>query len=92
MYTHRNKVVHTGSSVNENLDVWNHLEWYISKLLYTVIHYSNEYGVSDKRDIFMDIEAEIDDVTNMLIKSKEAKIADNKEIVKRLLNFSLYSF
>lgn len=92
VYTHRNKVVHTGSSVNENLDVWNHLEWYISKLLYTVIHYSNEYGVSDKKDIFMDIEAEIDDVNNMLIKNKGGKIADNKEIVKRLLNFNLYSF
>lgn len=92
IYTHRNKVVHTGGSVNENIDVWNHLEWYVSKLLFTVIFYNKEYGISDKKDIFMEIESEIDDVMNLLIKNKDQKITDNKDIIQRLLSITFYAF
>lgn len=40
----------------------------------------------------MEIESEIDDVMNLLIKNKDQKITDNKDIIQRLLSITFYAF
>jgi hypothetical protein len=79
IYLHRNQIVHSGKFINEYSNLWNHLEWYVGKLLsFTIIKFiqledKNDF---DKEQIFMQLEADIDLLINLLENNKSKKISE----------------
>jgi hypothetical protein len=78
IYLHRNQIVHSGKFINEYSNLWNHLEWYVGKLLSFCVLKFIEKGGKDfrKEEIFMELEAEIDLLTNLLENNREKKISE----------------
>lgn len=88
IYLHRNQIVHSGKFVNEYSNLWNHLEWYVGKLLsYCVLEYIalEDKDKFDKKEIFMELEAYIDNIKNSLNSNKEKKIKDIKKLALKVL-------
>lgn len=79
IYLHRNQIVHSGKFINEYSNLWNHLEWYVGKLLsYAVLNFIllEDRSKFNKENIFMKLEADADMVTNLLENHKEKNIKD----------------
>lgn len=79
IYLHRNQIVHSGKFVNEYSNLWNHLEWYVGKLLsYCVIEYFKleKKEEFNKQEIFMNLEAYVDNIKNLLQINKDKKISE----------------
>ncbi len=79
IYLHRNQIVHSGKFINEYSNLWNHLEWYVGKLLsFTVIKFIQLENKAefDKEKIFMQLEADVDMVINLLENNKSKKISE----------------
>lgn len=77
IYLHRNQIVHSGKFINEYSNLWSHLEWYVGKLLsFAVIKFIQLENKSDfdKEQIFMQLEADVDMLINLLEKNKTKKI------------------
>lgn len=81
IYLHRNQIVHSGKFINEYSNLWNHLEWYVGKLLaFAVYKYldSEDKNLFNKEQIFMQLEADVDLLTNLLENNKNLKINEIK--------------
>lgn len=79
IYLHRNQIVHSGKFINEYSNLWNHLEWYVGKLLsFSIIKFIQTENKTDfnKEQIFMQLEADIDMLINFLKKNRTKKISD----------------
>ena len=79
IYLHRNQIVHSGKFINEYSNLWNHLEWYVGKLLsFTVIKFIQLENKTDfdKERIFMQLEADIDKLINLLKNNRTKKISE----------------
>lgn len=88
IYLHRNQIVHSGKFVNEYSNLWNHLEWYIGKLLsYCVLEYYKleDKNQFDKKEIFLNLEAYVDNVKNLLEINKEKKISEINKVANEIL-------
>ena len=87
IYLHRNQIVHTGKFVNEYSNLWNHLEWYVGKLLsYCVSEYlqKDEGSSFSKKEIFINFEAYIDNIKNLLVLNKDKKIMECSHLAKEI--------
>jgi len=90
IYLHRNQIVHSGKFVNEYSNLWNHLEWYVGKLLsYCVLEYLklDEKETFDKKGIFLNLEGTIDNLKNLLELNKDKKINEIENVYKDALLF-----
>lgn len=79
IYLHRNQIVHSGKFINEYSNLWNHLEWYVGKLLsFCVINYTQRDDKENfnKEELFMNLEADCDLLTNLLENNKHKKIKE----------------
>ncbi len=88
IYLHRNQIVHSGKFVNEYSNLWNHLEWYVGKLLsYCVIEYlkMDEKEKFNKKEIFINLEAYIDNIKNLMVINKDKKIMDSSNLAREVL-------
>lgn len=77
IYLHRNQIVHSGKFINEYSNLWNHLEWYVGKLLsYCVLSYLKLDDKSDfnKETLFLELEADYNQLVNLLENNKTKKI------------------
>ncbi|HLV24418.1 MAG TPA: hypothetical protein VKY36_06550 [Moheibacter sp.] len=84
IYLHRNQIVHSGKFINEYSNLWNHLEWYVGKLLsFCVFEYfklDNKESF-DKKELFLNLEAYVDNVKNHLEINRDKKINEIGKIV-----------
>lgn len=79
IYLHRNQIVHTGKFINEYSNLWNHLEWYVGKLLaFCVINYIQREDKQNfnKEELFMQLEADCDLLLNLLENHKDKTIKE----------------
>ena len=79
IYLHRNQIVHSGKFINEYSNLWNHLEWYVGKLLaYCVIEYlkKEDKQFFNKEELFMSLEADRNSLINLLEINKDVEIKD----------------
>lgn len=94
IYLHRNQIVHSGKFVNEYSNLWNHLEWYVGKLLsYCVIEYfkiENKENFN-KKEIFINLEAHVDNAKNLMILNRDKKIKDCNNVAREVLK-SVWQF
>ncbi|KFF06102.1 hypothetical protein [Flavobacterium reichenbachii] len=91
IYLHRNQIVHSGKFINEYSNLWNHLEWYIGKLLsYCVFRYikcENKEAFS-KVEIFYELEAYCDNIKNQLKVNSNKKINEIEHLYDEILKQS----
>jgi hypothetical protein len=88
IYLHRNQIVHSGKFINEYSNLWNHLEWYIGKLLsYCILEYYklDDKAKFDKKDIFLNLEAHVDNIKNLLKINEDRKISEINKIAIEVL-------
>jgi hypothetical protein len=79
IYLHRNQIVHSGKFINEYSNLWNHLEWYVGKLLsYCVIDFikREDKDTFNKEELFMKLEADADALKNLLSNNQEKTIKE----------------
>lgn len=78
IYLHRNQIVHAGKVMNEYTNLWNHLEWYVGKLLsYCFLVYSEEKNNGKSIEmIFHELRADHELLINILKNNEEKKIKD----------------
>lgn len=79
IYLHRNQIVHSGKFINEYSNLWNHLEWYVGKLLsYCVIDYiKRDIKTSfSKEELFMKLEADVDALRNILVNNQSKTVKE----------------
>lgn len=79
IYLHRNQIVHSGKFINEYSNLWNHLEWYVGKLLsFAILKFIQLENKEDfdKEHIFMQLEADTDLLINLLENNKSKKISE----------------
>lgn len=79
IYLHRNQIVHSGKFINEYSNLWDHLEWYVGKLLsYCVIHFIKSDNKADfnKEELFMKLEADADALKKLLLNNQDKTIKD----------------
>lgn len=79
IYLHRNQIVHSGKFINEYSNLWNHLEWYVGKLLsFCVIDFllRPDKENFNKEELFMNLEADCDLLTNLLDNNKDKTIKE----------------
>jgi hypothetical protein len=81
IYLHRNQIVHSGKFINEYSNMWYHLEWYVGKLLTYcfVYHYLNGTNNKSKKEIFFDLEADVDHITQILKSNSDKEISQIEE-------------
>lgn len=87
IYSHRNKIVHSGDMVNEYTNLWSHLEWYVGKLLaYLIIQKQfKQNSKSPADDIFMQIHADRDYLISYLEKNISKPCSQLPERIVKLL-------
>lgn len=88
IYLHRNQIVHSGKFINEYSNLWNHLEWYIGKLLsYCVINYikSEDKENYNKVEAFYELEAYCDNLKNKLKLNASKRINEVPELYDEVL-------
>jgi len=88
IYLHRNQIVHSGKFINEYSNLWNHLEWYVGKLLsYCVIKYIKSENKQDfnKIEIFYELEAYCDNIKNQLKLNSTKKINEVSQLYDDIL-------
>lgn len=80
IYLHRNQIVHSGKFINEYSNLWAHLEWYVGKLLSYCLYkfYRKESKKIDIKDIFMELEADNDQLIALLQNNRNKKIKELK--------------
>lgn len=77
IYLHRNRIVHTGSLLNEYSNLWSHLEWYVGKLLsYLIITYLDGEWEENPYDQLLQLEADNDQLMTVLNLYKDKTIAE----------------
>jgi hypothetical protein len=95
IYLHRNQVVHSGKFINEYSNLWNHLEWYVGKLLsLCVIKYLKSKDIKDidKSDVFYELEAYCDNLKNQLKLNSGKKISEINHLYDEILKQSWQFF
>lgn len=87
MYLHRNRIVHSGALVNEYMNLWLHLEWYIGKILaYALIKIdlTSEEKERNLIDVFQEVEADYEYLKSYLSRNSSERIEKATRIKKLL--------
>jgi len=93
IYLHRNQIVHSGDLVNEYMNVWLHLEWYIGKLLaYSMIKSEFSKDSLELKSIFSKLESDYDYLVSYFEKNPSIMITDAQRLLPALLNQPWQSF
>lgn len=82
IYLHRNQIVHSGKFINEYSNMWSHLEWYVGKLItYCYIyHYTTDKSNFTKKEVFFNLEGEVEHIKNLLEANKGKEIHEIKNL------------
>lgn len=84
IYSHRNKIVHSGDMINEYTNLWMHLEWYVGKMLaYFIIQVHFLKRHDSLKSAYMELEADYDYLLSYLEINKDKKI---DEISPRIID------
>ncbi|SDG43270.1 hypothetical protein [Epilithonimonas hungarica] len=95
IYLHRNQIVHSGKFISEYSNLWSHLEWYVGKLLsFCVINYLllEDKSKFSKEDIFYDLEANSENIINILKLNSDKKISEMDTHFKTIFKHSWQFF
>ena len=94
IYSHRNKIVHSGDFINEYTNLWMHLEWYVGKMLaYFLIDIHFLDNNETLESSFIELDSDYKYLNSYLLKNKDKSIKDLPErIIELLFKHSWQSF
>ncbi len=93
IYLHRNQIVHAGDLVNEYMNIWIHLEWYVGKILsYSIINCELIKNDRLTHDLFLNVESDYDYLKSYLEKNPNRPIKDSKRVFESFMNQFWQSF